>query len=159
MPHCVTQSRLVAIRAQAADEAYRQVGQIRVMPEGLSLIQIGQMYFNKWDRDPGQRIANCDAGVRICRRVDDDEVRAVLPGRLYAVNQRAFVIALPRCQRDAHFACKQLKVLIDLLQREAAVDMRFSGAEQVQVRAMQYQYVLRHALANEWFANCWQNSR
>lgn len=71
------------------------------MPEGLSLIQVGQMYFNKWDRDPGQRIADRDAGVRICRRVDDDEIGAVLPGRLNAVNQRAFVIALPRAQRGA----------------------------------------------------------
>ena len=121
MPHCVTQSRFVAVRAQAADEAYRQVGQIRVMPEGLSLIQVGQMYFNKWDRDPGQRIADCDAGVRICRRVDDDEIGAVLPGRLNAVNQRAFVIALPRRQRGAQVTGQPLQALVDLGQREACL--------------------------------------
>ena len=117
------------------------------------------MYFNKWDRDPGQRIADRNAGMRIGRRIDDDEVSAVLPGRLDTVDQRAFVVALPRCQRGAQFACQQFQSLIDLGQREAAVDMRFPGAEQVQVRAMQYQYVLRHALDQEWFANCWQNSR
>ncbi|MNR52760.1 hypothetical protein D3C85_1726620 [compost metagenome] len=86
------------------------------------------MYFNKWDRDPSQRIANRDAGVRISRRVDDDEVRAVLPRRLNAVDQRTFVIALPSCQLGAQFPCKQLQALIDLGQRQTAVDMRFPGA-------------------------------
>ena len=98
------------------------------MPEGLSLIQIGQMYFNKRDRDPSQRIADRDAGVRICRRVDDDEIGAVLPGRLDAVNQRTFVIALPRRQLGAQLARQQLKPLVDLGQRQAAVDVRFPCA-------------------------------
>ena len=57
-------------------------------------MHVGQVYFNKGDGDASQRIAQGDAGMRECRRVDDNKCGAIVSCLMDAVDQRRFRVAL-----------------------------------------------------------------
>src|SRR5438105_2995484 len=90
----VVESKVIPAAAQAADGPDRQVGKIRAMPEWLARVDIGEMNLDERDGDPGKRIAQRNASMRVGGRVEDDEADAVAARLLNPVDQLAFEIAL-----------------------------------------------------------------
>lgn len=115
-----------------------------MMAERLPLVHIGQMYFDKRNIDSSERIPEGNAGMCIGRRVDDNEIGAVLMGGLHPVDQLAFVITLKGGECGPAFVGQLRQVLIDICQGLSTVDLWFSGTEQIQVGAVQNEDVLRH---------------
>src|SRR5688572_666153 len=76
-PHRGCQRQLVSVRAQPADHPTGDVGEVRVLAEGLACVHVREVDFYEGDRRRGQRVAQGDAGVRISRRIDDDVGRFV----------------------------------------------------------------------------------
>jgi hypothetical protein len=72
-------------------------------------------------------------------RVDQDEVGLLVPRGLNAIDERAFVIALKRDEIGPGIRRAVDQRLIDLRQRHAAINLRFPGAEKVEVGAVQNQ--------------------
>src|SRR3546814_1948082 len=91
------------------------------------------MYFDKRNFDGGKRIAQRNAGVRICCRIDDDEIGLILACRLYTVDEFAFVIALEGDAMRPAFCCQVCKMLIDICQCLPSVDFWLACAEQIQI--------------------------
>ena len=113
----VVECEFVTLAAQTADNADREVGEIRVMPEFFPCKHIGKMHLDKRDRDRRQRVAHGNAGMRKGGRIDDDEINAVALGLLDAVDQFAFDVALVSLQRNAGGTGAIGELLIDRRQR------------------------------------------
>src|SRR5205085_2916363 len=77
-----------------------------------------------------------DARVREAAGVDDRDVEVAL---LDAVDQRALVIRLERVELEAEARRRLVEPGVDLVQRLPAVDRRFAGPEEVQVRALEHE--------------------
>lgn len=107
-------------------------------------MHIGQMHFDKRNIDGSQGIAQCNAGMRIRRSVDNDEISLVLASSLHPIDEFTFVIALKSGQYGAVFCGQLRQMLIDICQGLPTVDIRLTCAEQIQVGAVQNEDVLRH---------------
>ncbi|MNF74604.1 hypothetical protein D3C84_566430 [compost metagenome] len=77
--------------------------------------------------------------MRESRRIDQDEVDPFAACGMDTVDQFILGIALQVLQVMAGGTGALLQVLVDLGQGNGAVDPRFTGAEQVQVGAVQHQ--------------------
>ena len=64
----------VAVRAETADYAEGNGGDIGMVPEFFARVNIGEMDFDDRHRDGGDCVSDSDASVRIRRRVDEDAV-------------------------------------------------------------------------------------
>src|SRR5438270_10484070 len=91
---CVVESKVIPAAAQAADGSDRQVGKVRAVPESLARVDIGEVNLDERDGDPGKRIAQRNARMRVGSRVEDDEADAVAARLLNPVDQFGFEIAL-----------------------------------------------------------------
>jgi len=129
----------ISLPAKAANHAFSLVGEIRVMPERFAAMYVRQMNLDERDADPRQCVPNGHAGVRVRGGIDQYEIGLFSPGGLDAIDESAFMIALERREFDACVRCAVRKCLIDLRQRYAAINLRFPGAEKVEVGAVQYQ--------------------
>src|SRR3546814_8493883 len=89
------------------------------------------MYFDKRNFYGCKRIAQRNAGVRICCRIYDDEIGLILACRLYTVDEFAFVIALEGDAMRPAFCCQACKMLIDICQCLPSVDIWLACAEQI----------------------------
>lgn len=144
MFYCVLQGRQVAINAQTADHADRLVGQIGVVTEWFALVHIGNMHLNERYGDSTQCIAQRNTGVGICRSVDDNE-SGIGAGCLDFFNQFAFVIALEAFASDTSFIGSLHECIMNVLQRLFSVHLRFTRTQQIQIGAIEDQYLLlRH---------------
>ena len=108
-------------------------------PERLAGVDVGQVHLDKGDADRRQGVAQRNAGVRVGRRVGDDEACALFARGLHPVDQRALAVALETAHLDPEAATCRPQARIDLAQRLAAVNFRFPCPKQVQVGPMQYQ--------------------
>ena len=70
---------LVAKRTETRHDALCQFGQVRMVAKSLALVDVGNVYFDKWNGDPGKRIADRHAGVCIRTGIDDHEICAIEP--------------------------------------------------------------------------------
>src|SRR5690606_12239147 len=102
------------------------------------------MHFDKRYVDRAQCVAQRNTGMRVRRGIDDDEIDRFLARRLDAIDQLAFVIALKHAACGAAASRQLLQALIDVIQGLPAIDFWLARAEQVQIRAMQNENVLRH---------------
>ena len=64
----VVECEFVTLAAQTADNADREVGEIRVMPEFFPCKHVGKMHLDKRNRDCRQRIAHGRASSRVDAR-------------------------------------------------------------------------------------------
>src|SRR5678816_3901607 len=97
------------------------------------------MYLDERHADCRKGVAQGDRGVGQAGRVDQDEGSAIGPGSLYPSDQFVFGIRLETLDTVPAFGCARGQVGIDLGQRGAAVDLRLACAEQIEVRAVQYE--------------------
>jgi hypothetical protein len=88
------QSEMVALRTEAADYAFSDIGKIGMAAKLFSGVHIGQMHFYKGNFNPKQGIPQCDTGVSKGAGVDDNKVNPFLLGIVNALNKFIFSIAL-----------------------------------------------------------------
>ncbi len=107
MPDRVSERQLVALRTESANHADRYIAEIRAVPECFARVHVGQVEFDKRYADRCERIAHRHAGVRISRRVDDDEIDAVSRCLLYALDELGLRVAL-ECRKCNAGGCSLL---------------------------------------------------
>lgn len=115
-----------------------------MVAKGFPLVDIADVNFGERDTYTCQGIADSDTGVRVGPGIDDDVIDSFLACLVYAIDQSAFVIALKRTAPSAMPLRKRFELLIDVGQGLPPVHLWLAGTEQVQVGAMQNEYVLRH---------------
>ena len=91
-----------------------------------------------------KRIAQSDAGVREAAGIDHDGIRAIRFGGLNAIDQRTLVIALEAYHAGTGIVGLRYCRLLDFGQRSGSVDRGLACSKQIQVRAIQQQYVFCH---------------
>lgn len=116
-----------------------------MLAKGFARMNVRQMNFDERNRNGGNRIAQGNAGVRVGRRVDDDETDAFSAGGMNALDQGAFVVALEGFEHDAcRFGATRQRA-VDVGERGGTIVLRLARAEQVQVRAVDDQQLVGSA--------------
>ena len=114
-------------------------GDGRVMAKRLARINVGEMDLDGRQLAGGYRVANRHAGMRIGRRVYHQHPRT--PARpLDTIHDRPFAVRLEGVHLEAQFAAQLLERPVDVAQSRASVNLRLALAEQIQVRAVDYQH-------------------
>ena len=75
----------------------------------------------------------------IAGRIDNDPVDFLHLGRLYAVNEHAFVVALKALKLSAAGGRRDCQLAIDICQRFATIDVWLARPKKIQVGAVQYE--------------------
>ena len=94
------------------------------------------MDLDERDGDRRDGVAQRNAGVRVGRRIDDDEADTLAACGVDALDQGALVVALEGLELDARSFRPARQRTVDVGQRRCAIVLRFTCAEQVQVRPM-----------------------
>ena len=110
-----------------------------MLPKSLAREHVAQVNFDERQRDREKGIAQGDAGVRIARGIDDGDRDAVVFGRLNLADQLMLGIALEGDQGMTAGAGECLELGLDIVQTGRTVNLRFAGAEEIQVRAIEQQ--------------------
>src|SRR5690606_11114078 len=105
----------------------------RMVAEGLARVDVGQERLDKGNACCQQRIAQGDAGVRKGSRIENDEVDAFGACRVDALDQFGFGIALQAQQVVSRSFRLFAQSCVNVGQGLLAVDIRFAGAQQVEV--------------------------
>ena len=108
------------------------------MPEAFPGVDIGQMHFDERDPHSGQSIADCDAGVGIGGRVQNDEIYFSAPCLLYSIDQLTLMIALEALSGGSDGLGGPQKALIDIIKGFSTVDSWLALSKEIEVRPMQY---------------------
>ncbi len=99
------------------------------MPKLFATMDVGQVNLDKRDRDRGERIAQCDAGVCQGACIDDQETGSIGAGSVNAVDQRAFVIALEKSDIRAATTSNLAQFALDVVEAASAVNMRVPASQ------------------------------
>jgi len=91
----VAQRRLITVCAQPANHAHGQIGQVRMVPKWLAIIDVGQVHLDERNTYGRQRIAYRHAGMRISGRIDDQKVRTIAARGLNPRHQLAASVCAP----------------------------------------------------------------
>ena len=86
---------------QARNHRLGNIRQIAVMPEGLAGVNVGDVHLNKRYRHRRQGVAKSYAGVGVRRRINDDELGAILSRLMNRFDQFLLTIALQAQQLGA----------------------------------------------------------
>ena len=95
-----TQRSFVTVSAEADDDADGFVGQIGMMAERFAGVDVGNVYFHKWDVDTADGIADGDTGMGIGAGIDDDEI-GFTASLMDTADDIAFAVALETADADA----------------------------------------------------------
>ena len=100
-------------------------------------VDIGQMHFDERNPYSGEGIADCDAGVGVCGRIQNDEVDFWSPCLLNSIDELALMIALEALSGcSAAFGGLQ-EASIDVFKGFRAIDFGLTLSKKVEVRPMQ----------------------
>src|SRR5690606_3271208 len=108
-----------------------------MMTERLAFIDIGQMYFNKRNRDRQQSVAQRHAGMSERTGVKQDKVNAFKAGIMNAIDEFVLSIALQVQQVMTGIHTSAAQAFIDVVQRLITVNLRLAGAQQIEIGAVQ----------------------
>lgn len=109
------------------------------MAEALACMDIGNMNFDKRNGNTRQGVTQCHAGMGKRRRVNNNKDGAIAAGGMNTVNQLVFGVALELLQSESGSPGTLAQLLFYIGQRGVAVNMRLTGAQQIQIRPLQYQ--------------------
>src|SRR6267378_3098783 len=129
----------VAIYAEAADLAFHDRGEDRVVPELLAGMDVRHMELDHRHREDGERVADAIAEMGPCAGVDQDRIHAFGEPLVDALAHRGFTVGLEAHHLDAQLAAEGLKLRVDLGQRDRAVLRRVALAEHVVVDAVEHE--------------------
>lgn len=134
----------VGAQAEAGNGAQAGGRQERRMADGLARGDVADVHLDDGQRERADAVGQGQARVGVGARVERDALRAVGARGLQAVDQRAFRVALVVRQLHVRIACAERgEALLHVLR---AVDRGFALAQQVQVGAVQDEYLLLHSL-------------
>src|SRR6516165_1636726 len=137
---CGAYRRFIAECTEPADHAERNVGKIRVPPERLAGMRIGQMHLDKRQPAREHRITQCDARMRERTGVEDEEGDAFAACPVDALDQLVLRVALKSDQLVPGLACDLRGTLLYRLQGVRPIHGRLPSPEQIEVRAVQQQH-------------------
>src|SRR5262249_7556538 len=119
----------VAGNAEAAQAGLRHGGDVGMMAKTLARKNVADMDFDHRHRDGRDRVADCNRGVRVGTRVDDDTGGFLGGSLLDRVHDFALVVRLPKLDLQlvppGGFAAK----LFHVPQCRAAIGFRLARAE------------------------------
>src|SRR5208282_5604578 len=121
------------------DSTMRDIRNRRMMPERFAPIHVRQMHLDHWNTHGLDGVANRNAGVRVCARIDQEYV-ALAARLLNSIDDPAFAVRLKRLNPHFKLASQVLEFLVDIGQAGSAVDFRFAFAEEIQVGSMDHQH-------------------
>ncbi|MCY1181937.1 hypothetical protein D9M73_224720 [compost metagenome] len=127
-----------------------------MVAEGLAGVHVGQVDFDHRQFAGDQGVADGDRGVGPRGRIDDDP-GAATAGGVNPVEQFAFMVGLAKLNCQAELfggTCAQGR---DVCQGFVTVSRRFTGTEQVQVRAVEHQNDRGHQNLSTFY--CWNRPR
>src|SRR5580658_123432 len=110
-----------------------------MVPKSLPRKDVAQVHFDEGQRYSQKGVAQGDAGVRVARRVDDDERVAFAFRRLYLGDQLVFGVALERGQGVAAGPSEVGELGLDALQAGRTVNLRLAQPQEIQVRTIEQQ--------------------
>lgn len=109
-----------------------------MVAERLAGEHVGQMHLDERNADAEQGVAQRHAGVGEGGGIDDDEGDAFQTGGMDAIDQGVFGVALKAGQVvRPQFHGQRRAAPFDGGQGVGAVDSRFAGTEQVQIRSVE----------------------
>ena len=114
------------------------------MAEALPREDVRDVDFHRRDFDPDQGIVECDRGVRITARIDDDARGFLGAGLMHEVDQLALAVGLAAIGGQAITGRALVAELLHVGERVMAVGFRLAGAEQIQVRPIEHVNRLCH---------------
>src|SRR5574343_832868 len=135
----VIKGQQIALGTKPGDRADSLVGEIRLVAERLAGMHIGQMHLDKRDIQRQHGIAQCNAGVRTRRRIYNQKIKVFATCCMQSLDQRTFMVTLKGFQYDASTFGAFSQGTINISQGRCTIEMWFTLAEQIQVRAVQYQ--------------------
>ena len=131
----------VALRAEAGDHADCSRAYVRMMPEALTLVDVGKMNLDSRSLGCIQRIEQGHGRMGVGAGIDDD-AGIPLAGSLYEVDQNALMIALREFDRKTQAQCFGPARFLDVRQGLVAVDLRLPLAQHVEIWPVEYQHRL-----------------
>ena len=137
------QREAVACGAEPDDRAERDIAEVTVPAKRFAGVNVRQVNLDERQPDAGQRVAQRNARVREGAGVDQDRRRAVAARGVHALDQRVLRVALVRRQPDAERSRLLAQPGDDVVERARAVMARLPTAQQVQVRPVDQQDVMR----------------
>src|SRR3954454_1494891 len=102
------------------------------MAKAFASMNIGKMDLDRRSGAAGDGIAQSDRGVGVGAGIDDD-ARALRSRLLDPVDQLSFVVGLEERDRNSQGLSLVAHELLDVRQRGAAVNLRLSAAEHIDV--------------------------
>lgn len=90
----VPHRQIVPVHPQPRHNAHGLIAEVAMVPEALARIHVGDVHLDEGDRDAHQGIADGDAGVRVCARVDHDCLDALALGGVDPVDEGALRVGL-----------------------------------------------------------------
>src|ERR1700687_4908151 len=90
-----SESQCIALGAKSHDSAMRDIGNRRMMPKRLAPIDVGEMYLDHPNAQRRDRVANRNAGVRVCAWIDQQYV-ALAARFLDPIDDPALAVRLKR---------------------------------------------------------------
>ena len=105
------------------------------MPEFFSCMDIGKVNFDGWDTNSGNGIAQSNAGMRICRGVQDNNIKSTL-GLLYPGHQFTLYVGLAKINVGFQFVRPFFDSGLDFCQSGSPINFRLALAKQVEIRAV-----------------------
>jgi len=134
------QSQQIALDSEARDLSAADGGDEGSVPEFLPGVDVGEVDFDGGNGHGREGIPERDAGVGIGGGVEDDGVEAAA-GVLDPGDEFAFVIGLAEVDFGVEFGCAGPDEAFDVRERVASVDFGLAGAEEIEVRSVQEEYL------------------
>ena len=125
-----------AVVAEATEPRDHRLGDVRdvtVMAERFAGVYVGNVHFDAWNIDPGQRIAQRHTGMGKGRRIDNDELGAIGARLMNRLDHFLLAVALQAgqaCPRALGFG---LQAMVNLVQRFRTVDLGLAGTPPIEV--------------------------
>jgi hypothetical protein len=117
-----------------------------LVAEGLAGLHVGHVQFHHRDGQHRQCIADGVAVVGPGTGVDEHSIGALQLGPVDTLAHRALIVGLEAFQLRAQFLAERLEPLVDLGQRDRAVEGRLALAEHVEIDAMKHEDLHRPPL-------------
>lgn len=132
------ESEAITISTEAGNHPDRDPRNKGVLTELFAGVDVGKVNLDHREFAPDQRVSQADARMRQPRRVDQDPV-GVASGFLNPVDQQSLVIGLKGIEFTSGLLGEAGEQAVYFGEIRRPVDLRFSGAEHVQIWAVDYE--------------------
>ena len=109
-------------------------------------MHVGEVDLYERNGHTNQSVAQCNRGVRIATRIEQNAVQALVHCQVNSVDERTFPIGLEVAQQDAQALSLVVQTRLDLRQCGGAVCPRLPPTQEVQVGTLKNQQLFRHRI-------------